>query len=176
MIGLEYRAGRALSGQAKEREEIAQILDAIQATFEDPNYGIYEHQIENWIHKDPERLSYRMGQSYYNAPLTELRAGAPAEIKSLIDQNEATWARFKALCEKNDIYKMLLQDWSRDPLFFDKPLLLNKIRLSQMETLRKVMNEPTSDPSLQMKVFLNRSGLFDNLAFSVGLRRQKWEL
>jgi hypothetical protein len=69
--------------------------------------------------------------------------------------------------EQNRELKMLLHDWSNDPLLFNKPKLINHIRKEQLKAL-ETLNSGVASPQRTIRDFLIQSGIYGIFTRSLG--------
>lgn len=105
-----------------------------------------------------------MSHLYYNRPWDDL-------VKSDLGK------RFAALdpyfrknfydLEQNRELKMLIHDWSKDPLLFQKPKLLAHIKKEQLKALAR-LDSGEESPVTIIVDFLKHSGLYGIFTRSIG--------
>ncbi len=176
--GLEYRA----IPKAHDPRISQEVLNAIQATMTEIDYGIDRKQFLAALQfkkSNPlfERLGIQMAndpgaalsKTYYNRSSTEL-------IKDI----DAPQAFIDAL-ENHQELKMILFDWSADPLVYGDLAAQQKIRDAQIEARKKLFEEAliegeqpfSKSPKILpvIKKFLLDSGLYQKVLDSLGIRR-----
>lgn len=184
--GMEYRAaGRPKS--VKEEIRLGELLDGVQTTMLDPNYGLDEGRIDQWLAKiaekpevsalisdrDSKAKSIELSIYDYNIEVWKKNGGwthSSPVIAELLSRPELISKILKA-GEKNYLVYALVHDWSFDPLFFDKPEILNRIVAAQKKALSRILYEKNPGPAIdQLIIFFRGSGIYNELAQSLNLR------
>jgi hypothetical protein len=134
--GLEVRGISA----EDDPEENRVILNNLQWHMTKQDYGIGEKRISNWLKRVQGNPSgspaQRMGESWYNQNVHALLSLAPDDLNEVLTDEGRE--KLKSISEENREVKMLLFDWSNDPLFYDKPKALEKIRFAQQVGIHRL--------------------------------------
>lgn len=179
--GLEYRA---ISEESDEKN-VKVILDGVQAKMINQDFGITEARMEKWLKqvaKNPslKRVPEKIADLLYQKDWFDLAELASPKVKDELRSNGLLSNLFTRLnLRKSSIYnkqlKMLVHDWSKDPLFFDKPGKIRKIEEAQVAALRRIREEVKvhkyNDPVLAgiMQDFFEDSGLMVDVFKSIGV-------
>ncbi len=150
-------------------EENKKLLDSLQHSLVTEEYGVPPERIQTWLQRFHSGSSAQraLETSWYNQPLKALIENARPEIKTVLAQIPSQ--RLEAYIRDNQSIKMLLYDWSQDPLLFDQPGLLERIRREQLDTLIQVFHSRTSSSSPSyMGDFLEESGIYEIFNRSIG--------
>jgi len=147
---------------------IQHFLDAIQYDMNQEDYGISQDRMSRWIKKYDVKwnVPQMIAATWYNRSWEVLFKNAPAEIRSRINVFRK-W-RLPQRYQDNDEVKMLLFDWSRDPLFFDKPDQIERIQRAQVQAWKQLMKNPQNRYAI-LKNFLLESGLYRTVMSSIGI-------
>ncbi|MDD5656828.1 MAG: hypothetical protein PHF00_06190 [Elusimicrobia bacterium] len=166
LYGAEYRLLREHYGEAA----MSGILDDMQRGMLLGEYGIAEERFARWLEG---RNSFQaVAYAYYNQIRTSIFGTYPAlwshahpEIKK-----RAGWLlrlRLRILALRHAEVKMLVHDWSSDPLFYADSRKQEKILSEQLRALDRIRKgQPVG---AVMKDFVARSGLYR--ALRISLRR-----
>jgi hypothetical protein len=172
--GIEVRSIPSESSTKTNRN----LLDGLQYSMNTRDYGISKEQMAEWLdHQKPitgTSISGAITGSWYNKLWSDLFRIAPADLQAKL--NSPTGENLRKILQdsgtSNRELKMLVFDWSNDPLFWKNPKLLEKIRRQQLRAIDRVekgkgdMNEIMSD-------FLINSGLYAETLKSVGVKLDK---
>jgi len=105
-----------------------------------------------------------MGLLYYNQPWSKLKSNG---FGHRFEDMDPYLRKYFYDLEKSRELKMLIHDWSKDPLVFENPKLIAHIRKQQIITLNK-LNEATISPQKIVEDFLIRSGIYGLFTRSLG--------
>jgi len=162
LFGLEYRA-IPRKGSAST---YAEVLDTIQWALRQKNYGISKKMMKNWIRENPGLISSEISATWYDRPWKELWKSAAPEVSK-----EVGWLtdlRLKLDQSQRQELKMLVHNWSNDPLLFEKPATQKRIVAAQLAAIRKLKKSVSPKWNAIMREFLLDSGLYDLFSRSLG--------
>ncbi len=162
--GLEYRAIHRESRMATHRP----VLNGLQFTMAQPELGFSADRFEAWFNgASRENPAERVSSAWYNQSWYDLflEPRTPEARKAL---QKIGGDEFQALAEHAGELKMLLFDWSKDPLFFDQPAKLKSIAKLQARGLVRLSRGEA--PSSVMRDFLLDSGIYQDTLLSIGVR------
>ncbi len=160
LIGFEVRGISHLSNP----EDIKKYLNTLQWTLQQEHYGISKAEMEKWIETHRTHTAIDTTPLYYNQPWENLKSNGFGHRFEEIDPYMRN--HFFDL-EKNRELKMLIHDWSKDPLLFQKPKLLKRIRDEQIKAISD-LNSGTFSIRQVMEQFLIRSGIYGIFTRSLG--------
>lgn len=175
MLGLEPRG--ILNPLRPERtpnyeENMRQFLNGLQGAYEDDNFGMAPEHFQKWFEANSLDLSIplRMTRNYHVRSQFGLYEAAAPELRALLFNNDDAWWRFAELLKDDESYKLLLHNWTDDPLFFDQPELLEKIHQAQIKAMKSALRSTTPQGAKRaLKDFLLESEVFERFLGSVGV-------
>lgn len=174
-------------------DRVRSFLNSVHQSMIAGEYHYPDERMRKWLERmkvsAPEHVPGALSQIYYNQDWKGLELVAPAELKEPIAELEsAMWYSTFHFAESHRELKMLAMDWSRHPLFFDRPDLLKKIIESQRKelaayaaALRKVESQielgktntqlfgKVLDEGGYVRRFLIESGIHEEVNRSIGL-------
>ena len=172
LLGLEVRAiyPPERAGFKYERE-VEEMLNAIETSYSHPEFGLSRDRMKKWRAKNPRAdLPSQMVDIYYNKEdLMAYRGRMSEKTLEFMDSDVTLWLKVMQLSQKNQAFKMLIHNWSRDPLFFDSPRQIEKIARAQQAALKTLATASTEEPERVLRNFILDSGLFKSYANSIGL-------
>lgn len=160
LIGFEVRA----ISQASNPEYIKQFLNSVQWTLQRENFGISGEDLKHWIAANKHSAEIDMSHLYYNKPWEEL---SDTELGRKFQEVDPYLRKYFFDLEQNRELKMLIHDWSKDPLLFTKPKLIEHIKKEQLKALQK-LNSGEESPWTIVRDFLKHSGLYGIFTRSIG--------
>ncbi len=161
LFGFEVRG---ISRFANE-EFTKKYLNTLQWAMAQENYGIPKESMEKWIKQNNENPQFKFGSTWYNQPWEELKTnGFAHRFEEIIDP--FLRKNFYNL-EENRELKMLLHDWSNDPLLFQNKKLIDQIREKQIQALSR-LNAGRDSQQKIVSDFLIQSGLYGIFTRSLG--------
>ncbi|MGE4107527.1 MAG: hypothetical protein AB7F66_09970 [Bacteriovoracia bacterium] len=184
--GIEYRAVPTNA----DPKRMAEILDGIHGSMKDPAFGLPEPTIETWLRNQPgwdanpllapQMVEFAVSESHFNhrgIALVDLAKSSPPKIRDLAQTVTHEWARKLAaggtdMAKTHPEVRMLLFDWSKDPLVASVPGLAQKIEERQLYALRKLSRNTTqngADVVNTVRQFLVDSELYERTLKSVGI-------
>lgn len=161
LYGYEFRNITA-QGDPIEDEK---LLNSIQWSINKDEYGISEQKISDWTNKyhPGKSPSDAVASTWYNQSFHSLYKQA----NPLVRENIGLWGRMSLwVSSNNKAVKMLLYDWTKDPILFDKPELSKKILEKQVDAIKKIRSD--ADPDEVLRDFLKESNLLEIFARSIG--------
>ena len=163
LYGLEYRAIPKNADQAKTEK----MLNAVQAAMTSESYGVPLPQMKRWLelYRPGRSSGGAISETFYNQPLKNLLKSLNPEIKNAFGL--VGRLKIKGAVEQNQAVKMLLFDWSKDPLLFENPALQQKVFQAQLSAVRDFGGGARANQVLRS--FLLDSGLYDELSRSLHL-------
>jgi hypothetical protein len=137
-------------------------------------YGIPREQIGRWLAGAPEsRIASRIANAWCGQPVNTLFQRATPAIRAKFGEGAAALAAkdkiLDAMTGRKEV-KMLLFDWSNDPLVFENPALTEKIIAEQLRALDRILTTPEPNVNDIMSDFLVDSGLYAEVMRSLGVR------
>ncbi|MFM8313612.1 MAG: hypothetical protein ACKOA8_04945, partial [Deltaproteobacteria bacterium] len=160
LIGFEVRGISQYSNEKMVRE----FLNTLQWSLDQEHHGIPQEKMAQWLEKQPKGWSFNFGNSYYNQQWEALKTTEAGKKFESIDPFLRN--RFYDL-ENNRELKMMLYDWSNDPLLFDKPKLLELIKKEQLKAVDRLALGQESQHTI-VSDFLKHSGLYGIFTRSLG--------
>ncbi|MEK6705391.1 MAG: hypothetical protein AABZ06_06340 [Bdellovibrionota bacterium] len=170
--GTEFRSISRRSDPAL----VKNVLNALQYAMVRNEFGVPKEQMEAWIKSrstgsitDVPRL---LGDAWYNKDWVQLWDKTP-------NHPELAFNKLKKSGENHTELKMLIHDWSKDPLFFNDPVIQKMIAIEQNRALTR-LNE--TDPKITdldthintiMRDFLLDSGIYEKVLRSLGVKLEK---
>jgi len=161
--GLEYRT---IVPQA-DHNVMAAVLDAIQWAMAEDDYGLSNEQLMSWgasegLIDNPAEV---IANSWYNHSWGHVFSHAPYEIQRRLKPHHRLLLRMRS--RRHEELKMLVHDWTKDPLFFGDNDKQNQILAAQMQALDKIFR--LEAPVKVVREFLISSGLYEWVPSSLGL-------
>ncbi len=184
--GLEFRSiSRESNDYVKIYENAA---NAIQAKFKNGQYELSIERWKKWKETVYPNLSYadRAKSTWYDQDINTLVNNIPPLLLASIPKQEITswWQKFliyiklrtaddfnitntltKKVIKRNKTsqeIKMLLYDWSKHPLIFDQPELIQKILVAQKNAITKIATGSTEPNHEIVRRFLTNSGIYEH--------------
>ena len=165
--GLEFRS----IIESSDPDAYKAILDAIQYKMENDEYGIDPTDMRRWssARYANEIPITAISNEHYNRPWRKLFSGADKKVKKAA----GLWFRYKvrldAWSSNAYEYKMLIHNWSHDPLWLNAPdSVTQKIIEQQVIALKRLRKGERR--KIVMKDFLLNSGLYEKMMESVGVQ------
>jgi|GEM_PF-1853346 len=166
LFGLEWRAIAPDSAPSTTYRVILNNAHRIMAS---GGYTTPKEILANWLSEggSGQPLPKRIQDTWYNQDATYFATHANAFAKKYEQEHPGFLASFdqKVLKQGNQI-KMLLFDWSNDPLVKSDPALLKRINLAQQNIF--AYGDPTTF-SLLIPAFLYNTGLYAKYANVFGV-------
>lgn len=166
LMGMEVRSVRP--GGAERAYE--RFLNAIQKSWAEQNLGIGSGDFEQWL-TSQYRGDYHQAltENWYHKKWDELVGKAPLSLKVAMLRMDSD---LKSHLSKNapEELKMVLHDWSHDPLFFNQPDRIHQIRNEQIQALT-ALKEGISEQTV-IREFLEKSGLYESVLRSLAPQDQ----
>ena len=157
LIGFEIRS----ISRTANADTTKNFLNTLQWSLNQENYGVSQDKMTQWIDQNP---ILNFGNTYYNQSWDSLKG---SEASQRFEEIDPYLRRLFYDLEKNRELKMLIYDWSNDPLLFDKPKLLKQIHEEQLKAIER-LKSGTEPQQLIMSQFLVRSGLYGIFTRSLG--------
>jgi len=145
-------------------EYIKKFLDTIQWAMTQDHFGIPKEEMEKWLKLQKGPVVTRLVDTWYNQPWEKLRANGFGQRFEEIEPYFRT--HFYDLEQIREL-NMVLHNWSNDPLLFDKPKLIDRIRKEQIKALER-LDKGSDSPQRIMQEFLIRSGIYGIFTRSLG--------
>jgi hypothetical protein len=166
LLGFEVRT----LARMLDTKSTGKFLDALQAKFLAEDFGVDRKSLLSWLKlqrkKSSRTLPAIIGKSWYNGELSSSDLSSlPSSIRKAIDGPE-NWKRFMDLSDSNSAMKILVHDWSNDPLFYGKKSAAKNISSLQALSIKKILNG--APPLNELRDFAEASGLNELFAKSMG--------
>jgi len=145
-------------------ETIKQYLDTLQWAMTQDHFGVTKDEMEKWMELQKEPIGSSLVSTWYNQPWEKLRTNGHGHR---FEELDPYLRKYVFDLEQNRELKMLLHDWSNDPLLFNKPKLINHIRKEQLKAL-ETLNSGVASPQRTIRDFLIHSGLYGIFTRSLG--------
>ncbi len=158
--GLEYRA---IDG-ADNPKIMREVLNGIQGRMVSGDYGVSDARLKKWLgFRDPREAMF---DAMPNGEWKDVISAMPSELS----ESTAWLKRYIRHQEykENHGLKMIFHDWSKHPLFFDRPANLKKILAEQQAAIREL--KEGTNPDEVIRRFLLKSGLYEDVLGSVGVK------
>jgi len=179
MFGFELRA----LTPGSNGEEKMRFSNAVQKGVLTGSYGTPRATMEEW-HKQVvgtggshAQIAERQGKVlislHFNRRIRGLLEEAPADIKASITPK----VRKGLLDKADDQYslKLLVHDWSKDPVISSKPGLATRVVAAQKVALAELDKNGFEGSDMNMRTiatFVRESGLYDTYSESLGMREK----
>lgn len=161
LVGFEIRG----ISQGSNPDYIRKYLNTLQWALTQDHFGVTPTEMKEWMDSQPKSEQLDMGSTWYNQPWEVLKTnGVGHRFEELI---EPYFRKHFFNLEENRELKMLLHNWSNDPLLFNKPKLLKHIRRKQEEALERLNEGKTSHQRI-VSDFLIQSGIYGIFTRSLG--------
>ena len=138
------------------------FLNVVQKNMKETTFGsIDENKMRRWMKDDAFiTLQGRLGEATYHSGISD------PDLKPSLSINPM---KFHEYTQKNKELSMLLHNWDDDPLFWENPSALEKIKTSQKNALAK-FSEDMEDQEMKeiMWEFLEESNLYNLFLNSIG--------
>jgi len=190
-LGFEIRTlKRASAATPTNRQAYAEqrteFLNTVQRGLYIQKYGISKKQLAKWYTKNVGPVSDDPGSAaaqnqsgvlstlHYNNNDDGLIARAPSALKPLLTGAAETNLRNHS--NENNALRMLVHDWSKDPVLADNPQLQKRVLSAQKAGLKKLgaMTLTDEKPTLALtQQFIKDSGLFEAFAGSLGMKNTR---
>ncbi|MEI7441173.1 MAG: hypothetical protein WCK43_06010, partial [bacterium] len=142
----KYKDPRAMGFQFRtlDKERAAQfepLIDASTHFLSSEEAGIDENRMNKWLAymKAKSNVQRReedyLAMTHYNAPVQNLMRDANIEIINFFKGKDPLLQKLTQESEENIGLRMLLHDFSNDPLFFDEPSFLREVSNAQIKAL-----------------------------------------
>ena len=174
--GFEYRA---IGGDEKP-ERMKAVLDTIQYAMVNEDYGISSSAFTSWhrshsdtpiasLWYDAQRSTGAVGDSPHTLSVSDSIEQAPTHLRSAI--RSLGTGKLVDLIRENEALKMLIFDWSNDPLFYKSPRALEAIEEAQKAALTSLRGQNITSEDVMIE-FVRTSGIQEAVARSLGLSAQ----
>ena len=167
LMGMEVRSVRpGVAERAYER-----FLNAIQKSWTEQNLGVAPGTFQQWLNSQYQGDYHRaLTENWYHKTWDELVGKAPLNLKVAMLRMDSD---LKSHLSKNapEELKMVLHDWSHDPLFFNRSDRIHQIRQEQIHALN-ALKEGVSEQRV-IREFLEKSGLYEAVLRSLAPQGQK---
>jgi hypothetical protein len=154
-------------------EEWGTFANAVQKGVLTGSYGLPRSSVAEWhaanVSGGIQGQNAALEKLHYNRPIVYLLADAPAALKPSLTP-EVT-ERLKANAPKFYGLKMLVHDWSRDPVLAGKPALQAHVVAAQQKGLAALGGASVDENRMHaiVKTFAAESGLYEAFATSMGM-------
>jgi hypothetical protein len=170
--GLEMRS----ISSGTDPEAARGFLNGVQQSMNSGNYGIPREQIGRWLADVHEsRIASRIANVWYGQSVNTLFQRATPPIQAKFGEGAAALAArekiLDAMTGRKEV-KMVLFDWSSDPLVFENPALAEKIIAEQLRAIDRILTTPEPNVNDIISDFLVDSGLYAEVMRSLGVRAQ----
>jgi len=173
MFGFEMRTLSKTNSEEKMR-----FGNAVQKGVLTGSYGTPRATIEEWHDKvigtkgSPSKIARRQGEVlsglHFNRDTDTLLAEPPQELMASLTPNVRRGMREKA--DEQYSLKLLVHDWSKDPVISSQPGLAATIVTAQKAALAKLDKDGFESNMGIIKTFVKDSGLYDVYSESLGMR------
>jgi len=161
LMGFEVRG----ISKHSNSDYIKKYLNTIQWALTQDQFGVSKEQIEDWISRQSTTKPLDLGATWYNQPWEQLKTnGFAHRFEEIV---EPYLRKHFYDLEQNRELKMIIHDWSQDPLLFRNEKLLRHIRRKQIEALEK-LNAGTISQQRIVSEFLITSGIYGIFTRSLG--------
>ncbi len=161
--GLEYRT----VDHTVAPETMGNILDSIQYAMETKDFGMSEQTIKAWLKQQGWFKKRALVKTWFNGFWPALVMSTHSEIKKILSWKD--WYFLRKISKRNQELKMLIHDWSNDPMFFQNPEAQARILQEQKNALKLILENQSPIPDV-MKNFMLKSGIFEETAASLGMK------
>jgi hypothetical protein len=154
------------------------MIEGTRAGEESHPFGFDAARVERWLahvgNPDARRFSGLVGALHYHRMPRDLFKSVPPHL----DLDENARQHFESLWMDDRKYidlKMLLHDWSNDPLFFDDSEAQRRIAVAQQVAVAEVMGWRGQDGIQHRRAndvmwrFLADSGIYERVMVAFGL-------
>jgi hypothetical protein len=145
-------------------EYIRNFLNTIQWAMTQDHFGVPKESMKKWMELQKGAVGESLVSTWYNQSWEKLKNNG---IGHRFEEIDPYFRKHIYDLEQNRELKMILHDWSNDPLIFDKPKLIERIRKEQLKALATLNNGMTSQQKA-MRDFLIHSGLYGIFTRSLG--------
>ncbi len=173
--GLEVRS----IGENSNSKTFKNFLNQIQYDMTTRFYNQFSAEMKAWYqgmaekHGDLDEFSM-LQLIWYNQPWKELLSKVPNDYLSFLPTRWKEKAQIISTLPsfEGDAYKMLIFDWSENPMVHSNPGLAKQIKQSQIKAIKALMasDNLAYDSHDIVKKFLLKSGLFEAVMRSIGLQ------
>lgn len=181
VFGFEYRA---IDRKGDETLH-GKVLDNLQYGLRTQRYGFtYEHMAE-WMAdkkmdiRDDFQVERALESAWYQQSYNQLYRRLPKEFKAALGGGAQAFFTVYALKVSdlgNHALKMLLYDWSADPIYFKDSAAQQKIREVQKKVLSTLLHDSAiADPQQILRTFVRDSGLLEQVGKSFNLSKSDLE-
>ncbi len=180
MYGLEYRALSANDNLDLHKK----ILSSIQTGMKSQRYGFSPEEISNWMTSRGVRLDNiakieeTLEGTWYKHSYRELFKRTPGYLRAVLGGPIRRFFKYASLrlnSNGNQAVKMLLYDWSSDPLFHGDSQAKEKLMQEQQKALQKYFNQGEM-LSLVVREFIWESGVLDRIAKGFNLEKNDFDV
>jgi hypothetical protein len=155
--GLEFRAITEEDNPAV----VGTVLDALQYSMIERDYGISPTRLKDWK-KSHESLAIE--ELWYDQEYGHLKKAASPQVKEAL--RNVRMDKIGSLTKKNAAVKMLIHDWSKDPIFFGRPDHAEKVSEAQAKALKQILSNP-KDSEKALRQFVLESDLLRQVLSSL---------
>jgi len=163
--GLEVRSIGKNTAPATARA----FLDALQARMVSRDYGLPRERIERWLDRrpDPYWVPNDLGALVALRDWPDMVSRLPKHLEQF-----KPWLKNieteSALLKQHQEIKMLIHDWSKDPLVSDVPGFAELVAFQQARGMRRL--EAGEPPLAVVQEFLRASKLYETVRQSIGMK------
>jgi hypothetical protein len=169
---------------------VATILDGIEHAGQSENFGLEANRVAKWLdqHYDLKTVQEVMQNPAISAnqkqmmmlqPIDDITKRLYPDYYSGLKSTEGLTAREQALWKQLKtklpgpqeaqprLLTLIMHDWSKDILFFDKSAAILQIQMARINAMRKLMRD---EPIIEVtRAFLLDSGIYKGIAKSLGI-------
>lgn len=179
LYGFEYRA---LSPQYSKSPLHKKIISSIHNGMKNQNYGFSDEHMTEWLkEKGIDSASEGIKQSqvfeelWYKQEYLYLSKHIPPYLNDIFSKDLDKLAKIEDFSRGNHAVKMLLYNWTADPLFYkDSPAQEHLIR-EQQRALERFFNT-TDSVELILSDFIWQSGLLTKVAQTYNLTQEDFDI
>ena len=175
--GLEVRS----ISSGTDPEVARGFLNGVQQSMNTSAYGVSREQMGRWLEGVSEhQIDDRIARAWYGQSVNPYAKSADVfferasiAVQAKLGQGAPFLAAkdkiLDAMTGRKEV-KMLLFDWSTDPLVFENPALAEKIASEQLRAIDRILNTPEPNVNDIVSDFLVDSGLYAEVMKSLGVR------
>lgn len=162
LMGMEVRAIERDSDMA----DMERFLNAIQRTWATQDLGISKEKLQTWLNKTFEgSVDTALSQTWYHRDWVELFSKAKPAVAEQV-QKWSSAERARMIMDFPEETKMLVHDWSKDPVLMDAPEKVKLIAEEQVNAIER-LKTAWAAPNEIVRSFLIRSGLYERVLKSL---------
>ncbi len=179
LYGYEYRSISDSSSLPLRKK----ILSNLQKGMRSQEYGLSSPSMLDWVRskgvniRDENAVSALWESTWYKQSYTTLLKRLPAYLRPILGGPVRSFLKVASLRFSwmgNEATKMLLYDWSTDPLFHADPIAQKKLIEEQQRALNRYFKNGEA-LNVVLKDFVWSSGLLERVAQTFGLEKSDFD-